>query len=132
MSHRFRRTVRVEELLKQEIARIVREEVKDPRIGFATVMDVAVSPDLRHARVFVSVLGSEDEKTVTLAALHRAGGFIRGRVGDEVTLKYLPELRFELDRSLERAARIESLLQEALPEPDADEESGPHTASEDS
>jgi ribosome-binding factor A len=121
MSHRYRRTDRVEELLKQEIARIVGEEVKDPRIGFATVMDVAVSPDLRHARVFVSVLGTEEEKAATLSALRRASGFIRTRVGDEVTLKYLPELRFEIDRSLERVARIEELLDEARPESPDDE-----------
>ena len=121
MSHRYRRTDRVEELLKQEIARIVAEEVKDPRIGFATVMDVAVSPDLRHARVFVSVLGTEEEKEATVSALRRASGFIRARVGDEVTLKYLPELRFEIDRSLERVARIEELLDEARPEPPDDE-----------
>jgi ribosome-binding factor A len=120
MSHRYRRTDRVEELLKQEIARIVREDVKDPRVGFATIMDVVVSPDLRHARVFVSVLGTEEDKNVSLAALRRAGGFIRARVGDEVTLKYLPELKFEIDRSLERAARIEALLDEALPDSQTD------------
>jgi ribosome-binding factor A len=120
MSHRYRRTDRVEELLKQEIARIVREDVKDPRVGFATIMDVVVSPDLRHARVFVSVLGTEEDKKASLAALRRAGGFIRARVGDEVTLKYLPELKFEIDRSLERAARIEALLDEALPDSQMD------------
>jgi|SRR5918996_5898532 ribosome-binding factor A len=123
MSRRYRRTDRVEELLKQEIARIVGEEVKDPQVGFATVMDVAVTPDLRHARVFISVLGTEEEKAATLSALRRASGFIRARVGDEVTLKYLPELRFEIDRSLERVARIEELLDEARPAPPDEEES---------
>lgn len=106
-----RRTHRVGELLRQEIARIVREEVKDPRVGFATVMGVDASPDLRHARVFVSVMGSEEEKRESLGALRRASGFIRGRIGERLTLKYLPELRFELDRTLERAARIEALLE---------------------
>ena len=115
MMHRYRRTDRVEELLKQEVARLVREEVKDPRVGFATVMDVSVSPDLRHARVFVSVLGDDAEREATIAALQRARGFIRARIGQEVTLKYLPEIRFELDRTLERAARIEELLGEAGP-----------------
>ena len=121
--HRYRRTDRVEELLKQEIARLVREEVKDPRVGFATVMDVSVSPDLRHARVFVSVLGDDPEREATIAALQRARGFIRARIGQEITLKYLPEIRFELDRTLERAARIEELLGEAAPldEPAPDE-----------
>jgi ribosome-binding factor A len=87
MPHRTRRTERVDELLKQEIARIIRE-LKDPRIGFATVMDVRTSPDLRHARVYVSVLGEESEKQDTIAALGRARGFVRVRVGEEVSLKY--------------------------------------------
>lgn len=111
MSRRTRRTIRVDQLLKQEIARII-ADLKDPRIGFATVMDVRTSPDLRHARVFVSVLGGEDEKQVALDALTGARGFIRSRVGQEITLKYLPELHFELDRTLEQAARIEELLED--------------------
>jgi ribosome-binding factor A len=111
MSRRTRRTIRVDQLLKQEIARII-GDLKDPRIGFATVMDVRTSPDLRHARVFVSVLGGEDEKQVALDALSGARGFIRSRVGQEITLKYLPELHFELDRTLEQAARIEELLED--------------------
>lgn len=115
MSRRTRRTIRVDQLLKQEIARII-GDLKDPRIGFATVMDVRTSPDLRHARVFVSVLGGEDEKQVALDALTGARGFIRSRVGQEVTLKYLPELHFELDRTLEQAARIEELLEDLGPE----------------
>jgi ribosome-binding factor A len=111
MSRRTRRTIRVDQLLKQEIARVLRD-LKDPRIGFLTVMDVRTSPDLRHARVFVSVLGSEDEKQVALDALSGARGFIRSRVGQEITLKYLPELHFEIDRTLEQAARIEELLED--------------------
>jgi ribosome-binding factor A len=116
MVHRYRRTVRVEELLKEEIARVVRLEVKDPRVGFATIMHVDVTPDLRHAKVFVSVMGDEEEKQASVEALQRASGFIRGRVGREVTLKRLPELHFEIDRTLERAARIEELLDRARPE----------------
>jgi ribosome-binding factor A len=111
MSRRTRRTIRVDRLLKQEIARVL-GDLKDPRIGFLTVMDVRTSPDLRHARVFVSVLGSEDEKQVALDALSGARGFIRSRVGQEITLKYLPELHFEIDRTLEQAARIEELLED--------------------
>jgi len=110
MVHRYRRTDRVEELLKEEIARVVRLEVKDPRVGFATIMHVDISPDLGHARVYVSVMGDEEEKQASVAALQRASGFVRGRVGREITLKRLPELHFEIDRTLERAARIEELL----------------------
>lgn len=110
MPHGYPRKRRVDELLRQEIARIVAEEVVDPELGFATVMRVESTPDLRHAKVLVSVLGSEDEKRAALGALVRAAGFIRHRVGDEVTLKYLPELHFEIDRSLERASRIDRIL----------------------
>ena len=109
MSSRTRRTQRVDELLKQEIARVIRD-LKDQRIGFATVMDVRTSPDLRHARVYVSVLGTEDEKQVALAALTGARGYVRVRMGEEITLKYLPELHFELDRTLEQAARIDEII----------------------
>jgi ribosome-binding factor A len=108
--HRYRRTVRVEELLKEEISRVVREEVKDLRVGFVTSMHVDVSPDLRHAKVHVSVMGDEQTKQAAVEALRRASGFIRTRVGGQVTLKRLPEMHFELDRSLERAARIDELL----------------------
>ena len=109
MSRRTRRTERVDELLKQEIARVIRD-LKDPRVGFATVMDVRTSPDLRHARVYVSVLGEESARRAAIEALEGARGFVRARIGEAVTLKYLPELEFELDRTLERAARIDELL----------------------
>ncbi|HUP01258.1 MAG TPA: 30S ribosome-binding factor RbfA [Gemmatimonadota bacterium] len=121
MPHRFRRVDRVDELLKQEIARIVRLEVKDPRVGFATIMDVASTPDFRHARVYVSIMGTEEEKQASLDALRGASGFIRSRVGQGVTLKRLPELHFELDRTLERAARIDALLDELAPPEGADD-----------
>jgi ribosome-binding factor A len=117
MRHRTRRTERVDELLKQEVARVI-PDLKDPRIGFATVMDVRTSPDLRHARIYVSVLGDESEKQAAIEALGRARGFVRARVGKGITLKYLPELHFELDRTLERAARIEELLEDLPPEPE--------------
>ena len=80
--------------------------MKDPRVGFTTVMDVRTSPDLRHARVYVSVLGDEEDKQETVGVLQRARGYLRARLGRDITLKYLPELHFELDRTLEQAARI--------------------------
>lgn len=113
-SHRTRRTIRVDELLKQELAGLIRD-MKDPRVGFTTVMDVRTSPDLRHARVYVSVLGDEEDKQATLSVLHGARGYLRGRLGRGVTLKYLPELHFELDRTLEQAARIDELLEDLDP-----------------
>lgn len=122
MPRRYRRTDRVDELLKEEVAAVL-HEVKDPRVGFVTVMDVEVSPDLRHARVYVSVLGDEEEKTETMEALHGASGFVRARVGQAVTLKYLPQLHFVLDRTLEKAARIGELIDEMRADVGAGEES---------
>ena len=110
MAPRSRRMERLDELIRQEIARLIAEELQDPRVGFVTVMDARVSPDLRHARVFVSVLGDENDKREAVAALQGAAGFLRGRLGSLLEMKYLPELRFELDRSLERAARIGEIL----------------------
>ncbi len=105
----------MDELLKQELAGLIRD-MKDPRVGFTTVMDVRTSPDLRHARVYVSVLGDEEDKQATVAVLQGARGYLRARLGRDVTLKYLPELHFELDRTLEQAARIDALLGELDPE----------------
>jgi tRNA pseudouridine55 synthase len=110
MTHGYPRKRRVDELLKQEIAAVLSTELKDPRMGFATVMAVKSAPDLRTARVYVSVLGNEEEKQAALAVLCGAAGFVRARVGSAVTLKYVPELRFEIDRTLEVAARIETIL----------------------
>lgn len=113
---------RLDELLRQEIARLISEEVRDPRVGFATVMDARVSPDLRHARVYVSVLGDAAEKEAAVEALRRARGFLRGRLGSIVEMRYLPELEFELDRSLERASRIEEILERVRPPSDTEDE----------
>lgn len=121
MVARNRRMQRVDELLRQEIARLIAIEVKDPRVGFVTVVDARVSADLRHARVYVSVLGDEEEKLETLDALQRAGGFLRRRLGRLLDMKYQPELRFELDRGVERAARLEEILDRIRPEDDAPE-----------
>jgi ribosome-binding factor A len=122
MAPRSRRMERLDELLRQEIARLIAEEVRDPRVGFTTVMQARVSPDLRHARVYVSVLGDDEEKEAAVDALQRASGFLRGRLGAIVEMKYLPELEFELDRSLERAARIEEILERVRPPEEPDDE----------
>lgn len=122
MAPRNRRMRRLDELLRQEIARLISEEVRDPRVGFTTVMDARVSPDLRHARVYVSVLGDAAEKEAAVEALRRARGFLRGRLGSIVQMRYLPELEFELDRSLERASRIEEILERVRPPSNAEDE----------
>ena len=114
MKFGYSRSERVSELILQEVSWIIRNEVKDPGIGFVTLTGVDVSADLRHARIHVSIMGSEDEKRKSLKALNRAKGYIRSSFGEKVRLKYLPELNFILDRSLEKVKRIEDLLKKHL------------------
>lgn len=100
----------------QKVAREVLGEaiqnLKDPRIGFVTVTAVRVSADLRHARVFVSVLGSEEERQATMAGLASATPHLRAELGHEMRIKYLPELNFELDTGAETAQRVEQLIRQ--------------------
>ena len=107
---RFRRTDRIAALVLREVSRIVREEVRDPRIGFVTFTGADISPDLGSGRVFVSVMGSETEKRESIAGLQSASPFIRNQLWAVLDLKTVPELTFELDRTLERAARIDEIL----------------------
>jgi ribosome-binding factor A len=104
---------RVDEAMRQVLADALASELKDPRIGFVTVTDVKTSPDLRHARVYVSVLGSGPEQTATLEGLRWAHGYLQGRVAGELRLKRTPELQFELDHTPAQAARLERLIEEA-------------------
>jgi ribosome-binding factor A len=86
------------------------DSLKDPRVGFTTVTAVRVSPDLRRTRVYVSVLGSEEERSATMAGLQSAVPHLRAELGRQIRLKYLPELIFELDTGAEEAERVETLL----------------------
>ena len=106
------RTDRIDELLRQEIGAILQREVDDPRIGFATITDVETTPDLRHAKVMVSVIGQPDERRGTLAAMGRAMPFVRHELGKRLRLKRIPEFHLELDESLERGTRVLHLLDE--------------------
>jgi len=110
-SHRHER---IAEGILHEISAMILGELKDPRIaGLVTVTAVRVSPDLRQARVFVSVFGSEAEHASTLAGLAAAAGFIRRELGHRLQLRRSPELHFVLDRSEEYGQRIEDLLRES-------------------
>jgi len=100
---------RVDEAMRQVLGDALAQELKDPRIGFVTVTDVKTSPDLGHARVYVSVLGTDAEQEATLDGLRSAHGFLQGRVASELRLKRTPELTFELDFSAEQAARLADL-----------------------
>jgi ribosome-binding factor A len=106
------RTEQLDELFRQEIAEIVSREVADPRIGFATITDVETTPDLRHAQVWVSVIGQPDERDTTIAALGRAMPFVRRELGHRLRLKRIPELHVRLDDTAERGTRVLRLLHE--------------------
>ena len=96
------RTDRVDELLRQEIGVLLTRELADPRIGFATITDVETSPDLRHAKVWVSVIGGKSDRKETLRALQNSMGFIRHELGRSLRIKRIPELHIHLDDSAER------------------------------
>ena len=106
------RTDRVDELLRQEIGRILAKDVQDPHIGFATVTDVETTPDLRHARVWVSVIGGAPERAETLAALERAMGFVRHELGVRLRIKRIPALHVSLDDSAARGTRVLQIIEE--------------------
>ena len=113
---RFKRTDRINELLREELSVLIRNEVRDPRVGLATVTAVETSPELDHARVYITTLGEDEEKAEIVAGLQSAAGFLRGQLGRRLHLRRIPELHFQIDRVLEGAQRIEFLLREALPD----------------
>ena len=106
------RTDRIDELLRQEIGAIVAREIDDPRVGFATITGVETTPDLRHAKVSVSVIGQPDDRRSTLVALGRAMPFVRHELGKRLRLKRIPEFHLELDDTVERGTRVLRLLDE--------------------
>jgi ribosome-binding factor A len=109
---------RVDEAVRQVIGDAVAQDLKDPRIGFVTVTDVKTSTDLRHARVFVSILGDRKTREASIAGLESAHGFLQRRVASEVRLKHTPELEFVLDEMTEQAFRMERLIERELGELD--------------
>ena len=107
-----RRAERVNDLLREEISSIVHRDLKDPRLGgLISITEVETSPDFRHARVFVSVMGTDEERVASLKALNSATGFMRRELrGRLQSLRYLPELTFKLDDSIERGTRLSALI----------------------
>jgi ribosome-binding factor A len=101
---------RVDEAVRQVLSDAVSTQLKDPRIGFVTVTAVETSPDLRHARVFVSVLGTDEERDATLAGLGSAHGALQARLGRELRMKRTPTLSFVYDETTDRAMRLEGIL----------------------
>lgn len=112
----IRRQERVGELIREEISELIKREVQDPRLsGFISVTEVVISPDLRHAKVFVSIMGTEEEKIQVEKGLAAASGFIRKGLGERLALRYTPEIVFQRDESIERGSRLLQLINEIAP-----------------
>lgn len=105
------RILRINSLLKEVLSEVITRQVKNPRMGkLVTVTNVEISKDLRHARVYISVIGTDEEKINTVEALQSASGFISVQASKEIVLRYFPELTFKLDTSADKHARIDTLL----------------------
>ena len=105
-----KRANRVAEQMKKELGDIISRRLKDPRVGFVTVTGVDVTGDLQQAKIYITVLGNEEQKKETLDALEKASGFIRSEMGSRIRLRKTPEIQFEFDESIEYGNRIETLI----------------------
>jgi ribosome-binding factor A len=109
------RAIRVAELIQAEIAELLMRQLKDPRLNMATISRVEVAPDLRHAHVYVSRVGTEGEQQAAIEGFQRAAGFIRNQLGKRLKLRYIPLLEFQLDTAIAYGVRISSVLHDLLP-----------------
>ncbi len=122
MGHRIER---VNSLIRQEISELLQRQVKDPRLGnFVAVTDVSTSPDLRRAKIFVSRIGSEEEKQETLSALAAASGFFRNELAKRLRLRHIPELSFQWDDSMERGDYLVQLIDDVSHDSSAEQHKG--------
>ncbi len=111
----FDRTRRIGEQLQRELAGLIREEIRDPRIGMVTVVDARVSRDLSHARIYVTLLsGDVEARRTSVEILNRSAGVLRGLLGRRLRLRTVPKLRFEYDTSVERGAELSALIDAAV------------------
>jgi ribosome-binding factor A len=122
-----KRAARLNEQLKRELSELIRTQVRDPRVGLVTITGVEVAADLGSARVFVRSVGGEDDLDASLGGLTAAAPFLRSELGRILSIRKIPELRFQRDRSLEHAQRIERILSEVIvperkqdPDPEAE------------
>ena len=109
------RLEKVGHLIRELVSEVIRE-LKDPRIGFAGINEVKISPDLRHAKIYISVFGSDKEKNDTLEGLNSAKGYIKRKIAPELSLRQIPDLSFALDESIENGVRISQLIDKARAE----------------
>jgi ribosome-binding factor A len=109
---------RVDEAVREVLGEAVTHDLKDPRVGFVTVTEVRTSPDLRQARVFVSVFGTAEEQAATLEGLKSAHGILQARIARELRMKRTPALEFVLDDTAEKAARLEALIEDVAEDED--------------
>src|SRR4051794_27864354 len=116
------RTARIDQLLREEIGAIIARDIADPRVGFATITGVETTDDLRHAKVWVSVIGQPAEREAALAALRHAMPFVRHELGSRLRIRRIPDLHVQLDDTAERGTRILQMLSEleggTIPDPD--------------
>ncbi len=107
-----RRTEQVAEAIKEKVSETIQRELKDPRLGFVTVTRVEVSPDLKHAKVFFSVMGDEQAKIESLEVLKRASSYVRRELAHKLTIRYTPQLHFVFDAAMEHGDKIQRLLKQ--------------------
>jgi ribosome-binding factor A len=104
------RRLRVQDLLREEISSIIHRDIKDPGLGFVTILEVKMSEDLKTAKVFYSIFGDDEEKKKTTEALKRSRGYIKFLLGQRIKMRYTPEINFVIDNTCEKIAKIEEIL----------------------
>ena len=114
MPREFPRTRRVGEQIQRELAALIHDELRDPRLGMVSISSVQVSRDMAHAKIHVSVLGKDEQVSDSLGVLNHAAGFLRHKLGKILHMRVIPTLRFYHDRSLEEGARLGALINEAI------------------
>jgi len=119
MPKEFSRGQRVAEQIRRELAELIRQEVKDPRVSFISLTEVELTPDYAHAKIFFTAMGGADSVPEILEGLRRASGFLRRELGKRIRIHTLPELRFHYDRSVEEGSRLSQLIDQAVREDEA-------------
>lgn len=117
-----RRTARVASVIREVCSVSILQELRDPRIQNVTVLSVDVSPDLRYARIHVSVMGTDKETALTMHGLNSARGYLQSKVADRIKSRYTPELTFDIDNGVQKSIEVSRILREVLPTTDAEEE----------